>query len=113
MKKPRAVPVRASIHIPPSVRARLDAAARRYEKFSGHKAELVEKVPFPENPKAALVIGELIEVGYVTVRDGKREHYRHTFRAKSRPLLVTSFDGKQLFILGGEYSFTERGIEDE
>jgi hypothetical protein len=51
-------------------------------------------------------------VGYTTVRDGKRERYIHRFRKKSRPLLAASSDGTSLQILGGEFEFTEAGIED-
>jgi hypothetical protein len=58
-------------------------------------------------------VGELDGVLYTTVRDGVTEKYIHKFRKKSRPLLATSHDGKSLHILGGEYEFTERGIEDK
>jgi len=64
------------------------------------------------NPKTGLVVGDLDGVLYTTVRDGKTEHYQHDFKKGSRPLLAASSDGKSLHILGGEYEFTERGIED-
>lgn len=89
---------------------RLAAAESLFRRFTGHKGEVLGKMAFPKNPKQALAIGELFDVGYVTVRDGKVERYRHTFPARSRPLLVVSFDGTQLFILGGGYRFTDRGI---
>lgn len=60
-----------------------------------------------------LPVGELDGVLYTTVRDGQTEKYIHKFRKKSRPLLAASHDGKSLHILGGEYEFTERGIEDK
>jgi hypothetical protein len=49
---------------------------------------------------------------YRTTRDGVTEKYEHTFRSKSRPALVSSSDGKQLYLLGGAYNITDRGIED-
>ena len=64
------------------------------------------------NPKTGLVIGELDGVLYTTVRDGETEKYIHEFKKKSRPLLVSSHDGDSLHIIGGEYEFTEKGIED-
>jgi len=64
-------------------------------------------------PEVALKIGQCDGVLYTTVRDGKTEKYIHKFKARSRPLLVTSFDGKQLLMVGGSFRFTERGIVDE
>ena len=63
-------------------------------------------------PDVALLVGHLDGVMYTTVRDGKKEKYIHRFKLKSRPLLITSHDGTQLIILGGEYDFTELGIVD-
>jgi hypothetical protein len=63
------------------------------------------------NPKTGLVIGKLDGVLYTTVRDGKEEAYIHDFEKGSRPLLISSHDGESLHILGGDYEFTERGIE--
>jgi len=60
-------------------------------------------------------VGTVDGVLYTTVRDGRTEKYIHEFRKKSRPhlaVLAVSHDGKQLFILGGGYTFTERGIVD-
>ena len=82
-----------------------------YENFSGHSSEFLDKVQFPV-PDVALKIGQCDGVLYTTVRDGKTEHYLHKFKAKSRPLLVTTFDGTQLLMIGGSFRFTERGIID-
>lgn len=64
------------------------------------------------DPKVGLVIGELDGVLYTTVRDNQREKYIHRFKKRARPLLVSSFDGHQLRIVGGQFEFTEAGIED-
>lgn len=90
----------------------VDAANDLYRDFRGQHPEKLTKVRMQNPPKVGLVIGELDGVLYTTVRDGKTEHYQHDFRKKSRPLLVTDHDGKALHIHGGEYEFTERGIED-
>jgi hypothetical protein len=57
--------------------------------------------------------GELLEVRYRTVRDGREEHYKHAFRKQSRPLLAARHDGKRIYIVGGRYRFTESGINDD
>lgn len=92
--------------------AKLQKAVELYQDFSGHEAEPVGKIEFPDNPKIALAIGDVCGIAYETVRDGKTEKYYHAFKKSSRPLFVVSFDGRQLFMLGGAYDFTERGIVD-
>ncbi len=89
----------------------VDEAARLFRDFTGDHPERLTKMRLP-NPKTGVVIGELDGVLYTTVRDGKTEHYQHDFRKGSRPLLASAHDGESLHILGGEYEFTERGIED-
>lgn len=90
---------------------KINEAAKRYADFTGHEPEVMTVMETP-NHDTAFLIGELDFVGYTTVRDGKEESYKHDFRKRSRPLLASSFDGKNLYILSGEYEFTERGIED-
>lgn len=84
-----------------------------YKDFSGHDGDEFETIQVPDMPKAVLVIGELEGVIYSTVRDDEHERYIHKFRAKSRPLLCASPDGDRLFIVGGEFEFTDRGIVDK
>lgn len=93
----------------------LEQAATLLEDFSGHKADKLVKANMPV-VKEGLVIGELDLIGYRTKREGINKglltRYAHQFRKKSRPLLAVSKDGKQLYIVGGQYEFTEAGIED-
>ncbi|MGH6795929.1 MAG: hypothetical protein ACREDH_12230 [Methylocella sp.] len=96
----------------PASRPALAEASRRFARFTGHKAERVEKMSFPGKPGAGLAVGPLLMLAYSATRDGVRENYMHKFREKSRPTLVSSADGKNLFLLGGKYHFTERGIVD-
>lgn len=88
-------------------------AARLLEDFTGSKPDNVVRIPKPSYPDAVTVIGECDGILYTTVRDGELEKYIHRFAAKSRPLLCSSPDGKQLFLLGGAYNFTDRGIVDD
>ena len=87
-------------------------AARRFSDFTGHAPEYLERVKL-STPKIGLVIGDLDGILYTTVRDGKTEKYVHRFKRKSRPLLISSSDGKSLHIVGGQYKFTDRGIVDK
>ncbi len=89
-------------------------AARLYQDFSGHMGEFeVDRVQF-RVPDTAVVIGTLDYIGYTTVRDGQVEKYDHKFQQPGgrKALLCVSPDGTQLLIVGGNYQFTERGIED-
>lgn len=94
----------------------LQEAAKRLEDFSGHGARKVLKMHARSNAREGLVIGELDVIGYRTKRvginGGKLIRYAHDFGKGSRPLLAVSKDGKQLHIVGGQYEFTDAGIED-
>lgn len=109
--------------VPPSSRARtrgplsksaqVRKAANLYERFSGHEAEEAGRVRVPPIPKVGVAIGTMDFVGYTTVRDGVTEKYIHKFAASDKPLFVVSPDGKALYLIGGRYTFTERGIVDK
>lgn len=88
-------------------------AAELYEKFTGHGGETIARVRAPKIPKAVAVIGECDGILYSTVRDGVLEKYIHKFKKSARPLFCVSPDGKQIFLIGGEFRFTERGIVDK
>lgn len=87
------------------------AAARLREEFTGHESKR-GKIVKPRSVKVGIDIGPCLAVAYETIRDGKREKYMHEFRPGARPLLAASFDGRSLFLLGGAYRFTDRGIVD-
>jgi len=57
-------------------------------------------------------MGKCLGIMYETVRDGEREQYIHEFNKTARPLLTVSSDGLQLYLIGGSYSVTDKGIED-
>lgn len=90
---------------------KISLAVRLFKAFRGEQPEYVETVRVPEHD-TLLLIGECDGILYTTSRDGRLESYLHEFRKSSRPLLCSSFDGKQLYLLGGAYSFTEAGITD-
>lgn len=92
--------------------AAIRRAARLYSDFTGHDDVSVQKIRVPARPKTMLAIGQVDGILYSTVRDHVAERYIHEFKGKARPLLLASPDGTQLFLLGGAYDFTERGIVD-
>ena len=82
-------------------------ATRLFEKFTGEKANNnnVANVTLSD---IVLTVGKLDSIIYTTVRDGKEETYHHQF--DDRPVLAVSHDGNQIYILAGEYEFTEKGF---
>lgn len=101
------------VKMPKSMSADAKKAASLYRRFSGHEPESIGKIKVPPMPKVAVAVGEIDGVLYTTVRDGKTEKYIHKFHSKDKPLFAVSPDGKQLFLIGGNYRFTERGIVDK
>lgn len=99
--------------VPQLKQTQIRKARALYKDFSGHDGDEVETITIPDMPKAVLVVGELEAVIYSTVRDDTAERYIHKFRAKSRPMLCASPDGERLFIVGGNFEFTDRGIVDK
>lgn len=95
-----------------AVRDEIEQAADLYERFSGHDAVEIGTVSVPPMPKVGVAIGEIDGILYSTIRDGKLEKYIHKFRKSDRPLFVVSPDGSVLYLVGGSYDFTERGIVD-
>jgi hypothetical protein len=59
-------------------------------------------------PTIALEVGTLLSVGYKSVGDGVA--YHHEFSRLNRPRLYSNASADQLYILGGGYRFSERGI---
>lgn len=105
-------PARRANPVPPSRVVQLRNASKLFKNFTGHKASRKVSIDKPEIPDVLLAVGDVDGILYTTVRDGKQERYIHEFRKTSRPLFCVSPDGKQLHMIGGKYTFTERGIED-
>jgi hypothetical protein len=95
------------------VRPLMKQANKLFEDFTGDKLARGKRVKAPVIPPVLINMGKIDGVMYTTVRDGKTERYIHEFKSKARPTFAVSPDGKQLFMLGGAYNFTERGIVDK
>lgn len=97
---------------------RLDAfdvagASKLYRRFVGAEANTSAKMRKPFVPDALACIGQVTVIQYIAERDGQVHEYRHPFRARSRPHLCVSPDGKLVLMLGGAFTFTEDGFVDE
>lgn len=103
---------RAPNPVPPSKTVQARDAADLYKRFTGHEALDEVSIDKPVLPDVMLVVGDIDGIMYTTVRDGVTEKYVHQFKKKCRPLFCVSHDGKTLYMLGGSYDFTERGIVD-
>lgn len=90
---------------------KINAAIDLFKDFTGENPEYLDRVNLPVDT-VAMAIGHCDGIMYETVRDGQRESYIHKFKKGSRPVLAVSSDGSQLYLLGGAYNFTDRGIED-
>jgi hypothetical protein len=84
-----------------------------FEKFTGSPAGKRQRmIPRPELPDALVCIGDISLIRYVAERDGETFEFEHPFRARSRPLLCVTPDGKLVLALGGAWTFTEDGFVD-
>lgn len=87
-------------------------AARLRESFTGEPSEVVGRVDLPPVDAVLTLIGECEALAYTATRDGITSSYQHEFRKRSRPTLAVSADGRRIYLIGGAYRFTDRGIED-
>lgn len=90
----------------------LRAAVALYQAFREKKPKRIRVVDF-DIPTAVVAIGYVDEICYTTSHGDKPVAYTHSFAPGSRPLLVSSADGRQLLLLGGRYKFDDRGIVDK
>ena len=66
-------------------------------------------------PKVLAQLGRLEAVVYSTAKHGRRSaHYEHSFgeTGKRKPMLAMDPRNKRLHVIGGDYTVTDRGIED-
>lgn len=59
-------------------------------------------------PTLGLAVGDFYAITYRAVGDGHL--YTHQFGSTNRPLVYVNSDGRQIYILGGGYKFTNRGF---
>jgi hypothetical protein len=96
----------------PAPDAEMERAARAYQAFHGERPKEILQLDIPSAPRTAVALGECLAVIYRGRRDGKTYSFKHTFARRARPYLCFSSDGRQLFLLGGDFKVTDRGIVD-
>jgi hypothetical protein len=60
--------------------------------------------------RTVMSMGYCDAISYRTTIGGQARRYRHKFHKGSYPILAT--DGNKLFLIGGRFHVTERGIVD-
>lgn len=88
-----------------------EIAERKLKHFTGKKTTKTKYLHTP-NDSVVYELGKLKAVIYEAEIDGEVNNYIHEFGKTETPILAVSFDGKQLYILGGGYEVTNRGIEN-
>lgn len=87
-------------------------AIKAFEDFKGEKPAKLRRSRLPDQDVTGWEMGPMVGVAYEAVRDGVRQQYFHEFKPSARPRLVAQDDGRKLYIEGGRYRVTDRGIED-
>lgn len=95
-----------------SSRGDLARAGRLYRAFREDAPREVKRLRV-SIPKAVAVMGYCEFVGYLTTHRGKVALYIHEFAPGSRPLLCAGASRGQLYLLGGRFKVTGRGITDQ
>ncbi len=90
-------------------RARAIAA---FEDFKGERPSRLRRAQLPDADVTGWQMGPLVGVAYEARRDGKTAQYFHEFQPRARPNLIAQDDGRRLYIEGGRYRVTDKGIED-
>ena len=94
----------------------VERALRRADSFYndfhwGRDAKEIIKTRIKATPKVLVSLGELHAVEYKAAKgNGRKVTYRHVFH-KEKPILCSDSRGRDLYIIGGDYIITERGIE--
>lgn len=90
----------------------LEAAEEAIGAFEGNREEAPDivvgaLVPLPE---VLWALGELKRIEYDRLEDGEPIRRFHDFKGE-RPILAVDPDSSDLWIVGGTYTVTDRGIE--
>lgn len=90
-------------------------AFKLYRGFRERQPTKAKVVKY-KTPRVVMVLGHLESVCYRTThgKDATLEavRYEHKFSSGSRPLLCAGPGKNELYIVGGRYRVTERGITD-
>lgn len=105
---------------PPPPRPGLPEAAGLYRRFHGEGPGQLRRGRLPRTPPLLVALGELRGLIYRARRTGRaapgapggRDEARTFIHFMERPpLLACDPAGRQLYVIGGRYQVTRRGIE--
>ena len=83
-----------------------------YHGFSGFEPARVVKVHHPRViPPVVVELGELVGLIYRSDKGQPGQALTYIHRMEDPPRLVSNIEGTQLYIVGGSYQVTPRGIE--
>lgn len=87
------------------------SAAALYHRFSRLPPRALTRVRWPRvMPSVVVDLGQLVAIVYRSDKwVGRPRTYIH--RLEDPPRLVSDVDGRRLFVVGGSYRVTDRGIE--
>ncbi len=86
-------------------------AKNLYESFRESEATRARKIRV-KLPKAVAIMGYCDAIEYTTTHKGVATRYRHKFAKGSRALLCAGPGRSQLYLIGGRFHVTDRGIVD-
>ena len=92
-----------------SFEAERDLAANLFKSFHGRAPKNGEIMQLDGTKQSTIVleVGTLVSLGYKSAGDG--EIYYHEFEHVKPKLYVTG-SGRQAYVIGGSYLFTDRGF---
>jgi len=83
-----------------------------YDRFQGHRPRRNARVPFRRIvPPVVVELGDLLGLIYRSDRGGSGRSRTFVHFMDDPPRLVTEPSGRQLYVIGGSYLVTPRGIE--
>ncbi len=92
--------------------AALRAAERDYRRFHWGNLPTAARRVSVRRPSVLVEVGELVSLTYRTAKGGgRRDDWIH-FHRPPRPRLAYDLKSGDLFLVGGGYRITPRGIED-
>lgn len=86
-------------------------AKKLYEDFREVSVKRARKIRI-KYPKAVAVMGYCEAILYSTTHKGVAKLYKHKFAKGSRALLCAGPGKSQLYLIGGRFHVTDRGIVD-
>lgn len=89
----------------------LQLAARLYRQFREAPVRRARAVKV-QLPRAVARMGTVEFIGYMTTHGGRVHLYVHDFAPGSRPMLYAGPRRNQLYLFGGRFKVTARGITD-